>query len=76
MHTTLDKLAESQPMFHELEDMAEDIIREFASMEDLSLHQLKPLSECDQLLENAQLTNYYLALYEVLRSPSVALVLH
>lgn len=65
-HTTLDKLAESQPMFHELEDMAEDIIREFASTEDLSLHRLKPVSERDQLLENAQLINYYLALYEEL----------
>ena len=65
-HTTLDKLAESQPMFHELEDMAEDIIREFASTEDLSLHRLKPISERDQLLENAQLINYYLALYEEL----------
>ena len=34
-HTTLEKLTESQPMFHELEDMAEDIIQEFASTKGL-----------------------------------------
>ncbi|KAF8345006.1 hypothetical protein F5887DRAFT_917780 [Amanita rubescens] len=65
-HTSLDKLAESEPMLHELEDMAEDIMREFASTEDLSLDRLKPISERDQLLENAQLINSYLALYEEL----------
>ncbi|KAM6503721.1 hypothetical protein JOM56_000664 [Amanita muscaria] len=65
-HGDLDQFSESQPMLHELEEMAEQIVQEFCSTEDLSLERLKPKSERDEVLENAQLINVYLALYEEL----------
>ncbi|KAM6493491.1 hypothetical protein JOM56_011625 [Amanita muscaria] len=65
-HDTLEKLAESEPMFYELEEIAEQIVNEFCSIEDLSLERLKPESERDQVFENAQIINSYLALYEEL----------
>jgi len=66
MHSNLDKFAESEPMLHELEEMAEEIVQEFCSIEDLSLERLKPNLERDEVFENAQLINVYLALYEEL----------
>ncbi|KAM6504357.1 hypothetical protein JOM56_001300, partial [Amanita muscaria] len=65
-HATLHKFAESEPTFHELNEMADQIVHEFCSTEDLSLDRLKPESKHDQVFENAKIVNSYLALYEEL----------